>query len=215
MSETPNQISRREILKRGAVVGGAVLWVTPVVQTLGMGQAFAQTPSQVCTPTHADQVGFYGPGLTLGGGSIPSDRNDPSKALGPRDTEFVSLGFGGVLIVRLAERYYRGNSGSAIVVETTKGLPAYPLEKADVYVSENTSSPTPTSSWHKIGQATNNQPGLDPERTEIPLDSVLPPPPNLRWVMLVDTTNKSDHTDSRADGFDVNSVGISCPPGPG
>lgn len=38
-------ISRRELLRRGAVLGGAVVWTTPVVQTLGMGRAFAQTAS--------------------------------------------------------------------------------------------------------------------------------------------------------------------------
>ena len=45
--ETSRGISRRDLLKRGAVLGGAVVWVTPVVQTLGMGRAFAQTASPV------------------------------------------------------------------------------------------------------------------------------------------------------------------------
>ena len=40
-------ISRRDLLRKGAVLGGAVVWVTPVVQTLGMGRAFAQTASPV------------------------------------------------------------------------------------------------------------------------------------------------------------------------
>ena len=35
-------ISRRTALKRGAVVGGALVWTTPIVQTLA-GPAFAQT----------------------------------------------------------------------------------------------------------------------------------------------------------------------------
>jgi hypothetical protein len=34
-------ISRRDLLKRGAVVGGTVLWATPAIQTLG-SKAFAQ-----------------------------------------------------------------------------------------------------------------------------------------------------------------------------
>ncbi|HJQ91899.1 MAG TPA: hypothetical protein VJ950_09340 [Acidimicrobiia bacterium] len=38
-------ITRRDLLRRGAVLGGAVIWATPVVQTLGMGRAFAQTAS--------------------------------------------------------------------------------------------------------------------------------------------------------------------------
>jgi len=43
-----NMISRREILKRGAFVGGAVLWVTPVVQAVGMGRAYAKATSPGC-----------------------------------------------------------------------------------------------------------------------------------------------------------------------
>lgn len=38
-------ISRRELLRRGAVFGGAVVWATPMVQTIGMGRAFASEPS--------------------------------------------------------------------------------------------------------------------------------------------------------------------------
>ena len=48
MSESQGQgISRRDLLKRGAALGGAVVWATPVVQTLGMGRAFAQDTSPV------------------------------------------------------------------------------------------------------------------------------------------------------------------------
>jgi hypothetical protein len=45
--ETSQGITRRDLLRRGAVLGGAVVWATPVVQTLGMGRAFAQTASPV------------------------------------------------------------------------------------------------------------------------------------------------------------------------
>ena len=38
-------ITRRDLLRRGAALGGAVVWTTPVVQTLGMGRAFAQSTS--------------------------------------------------------------------------------------------------------------------------------------------------------------------------
>ncbi len=44
-----NTISRREILKRGAFVGGAVLWVAPAVQVVGMGRAFAKDVSPNCS----------------------------------------------------------------------------------------------------------------------------------------------------------------------
>lgn len=41
----PDGISRREALKRGLRLTGAVLWATPVVQAIGMRPAFAQTVS--------------------------------------------------------------------------------------------------------------------------------------------------------------------------
>jgi len=43
--ETSQGISRRDLLRRGAALGGAVVWMTPVVQTRGMGRSFAQTAS--------------------------------------------------------------------------------------------------------------------------------------------------------------------------
>lgn len=42
------QITRRQALRRGAALGGALLWTAPTVQTLGMGRAMAASPSGVC-----------------------------------------------------------------------------------------------------------------------------------------------------------------------
>ena len=36
-------ITRREVLKKGAILGGALVWATPMVQTVGMAAAGAQT----------------------------------------------------------------------------------------------------------------------------------------------------------------------------
>lgn len=41
-------LTRRDILKRGAALGGALVWATPVVQVVGMGRARAQVPSPGC-----------------------------------------------------------------------------------------------------------------------------------------------------------------------
>ena len=43
--EQPVGITRRQALKRGAVLGGALAWATPVVQVIGMKPAFAQVAS--------------------------------------------------------------------------------------------------------------------------------------------------------------------------
>jgi hypothetical protein len=47
MTEEHTQgLTRREVLKKGAVLGGTVLWVAPMVQAIGMSPALAQTPSE-------------------------------------------------------------------------------------------------------------------------------------------------------------------------
>lgn len=56
--DTSTGISRRDLLKRGAALGGAVMWATPVVQTLGMGRAFAQTASPPATGQDISYIGI-------------------------------------------------------------------------------------------------------------------------------------------------------------
>ena len=51
-------ITRRDLLRKGAVLGGAVVWTTPVVQTLGMGRAFAQTASP--EPNGDKEISYIG-----------------------------------------------------------------------------------------------------------------------------------------------------------
>ena len=58
-------ITRRDLLRRGAVLGGAVMWTTPVVQTLGMGRAFAQTAS----PTGGKDISYIGINVNCNGES--------------------------------------------------------------------------------------------------------------------------------------------------
>ena len=49
IDQTPEGLDRRTMLKRSAIVGGALVWTTPVVQSLA-GPAFAQETSPV-TPS--------------------------------------------------------------------------------------------------------------------------------------------------------------------
>ncbi|MCW2608388.1 MAG: hypothetical protein JWO60_3081 [Frankiales bacterium] len=51
-----NGLSRRTALKRGAVIGGALVWTAPVVQTLA-GPAFAQTAGSTGIDEDADICG--------------------------------------------------------------------------------------------------------------------------------------------------------------
>jgi hypothetical protein len=41
--------NRRDVLRRGAILGGAMVWTVPVVQTFG-GAAFAATGTPPCSP---------------------------------------------------------------------------------------------------------------------------------------------------------------------
>ena len=43
--ETNSGITRRDVLKRGAIAGGAVLWAVPVVQVIGMSASHAEAAS--------------------------------------------------------------------------------------------------------------------------------------------------------------------------
>lgn len=73
--DTSRGISRRELLKRGAIVGGVTVWMTPVVQTVGMGAAYAQDVSpgcsRFCLKWEIDDNEPTGALTCAGGGSIP------------------------------------------------------------------------------------------------------------------------------------------------
>ncbi|MGH2787242.1 MAG: hypothetical protein ACRDJV_04950 [Actinomycetota bacterium] len=57
-------ITRRETLKRGAALGGALLWSVPVIQTLGMTHAHAAVPSG---PTPGPDVSYIAMNVTCNG----------------------------------------------------------------------------------------------------------------------------------------------------
>jgi hypothetical protein len=59
-------ITRRDALKRGLKLAGAVAWATPVVQAVGMSPAFAQTASPV--PCE-NQVSLRARAVRAGGGN--------------------------------------------------------------------------------------------------------------------------------------------------
>ena len=46
-------VSRRDAVKKVAIAGGALVWATPVVQSIGMSSALAQGPTPVCDCTGA------------------------------------------------------------------------------------------------------------------------------------------------------------------
>lgn len=127
-------------------------------------------------------------GLQKDGGAVNVLRSDPSDALGAADGEFVSLGYGGELIVGFAQNM----SGNLLltVQEATGG--AYPLETADVYVSTDSAGP-----WTYVGEATNEE-GVGDGASELEVSEC------YQYVRVVDTTDSALHNNS-SDGFDIDS----------
>lgn len=127
-------------------------------------------------------------GLQKGGGLVNILRSDPTDALGAANGEFVSLGYGGELIVGFDQNM----SGNLLltVQEVTGGV--YPLETSDVYVSTAAAGP-----WTYVGEATNEG-GLEDGASEFQVLEC------YQYVRVVDTTDSALHNDA-SDGFDIDS----------
>ena len=54
-------LSRRQALKRGAVLGGAALWMTPAVQVLAVSESSAEQPRGVGPAAGPGKAGPRGP----------------------------------------------------------------------------------------------------------------------------------------------------------
>ena len=137
----------------------------------------------------ATSYGSYIQGLTKGGSALPTGRSDPNYALGPTDTYFFGLGYGGFM-----ELGFDGPVGGELTVfEETWGN--YPPETADVYGSKD------GTTWTFLGTADNSN-GLGSAKqhpSTFSLDTC------YSYIRINDTTNPSLHGSS-SDAFDVNSV---------
>jgi len=154
----------------------------------------AASPDGVNGPW-ADAVIEYNQGTNSSGGLIAPERTDPSQALGAAENNdtlnFVSLGFGGSLILEFDNFIINGEGNDIRVVETSYGSPScnrYP-EKVRVYASQTGECGT----WVNLGVGC-----LD---SEFDLGSLT----WARYLKLVDETNADDFGGS-ADGFDVDGV---------
>ncbi len=70
-------VSRRDLLKRGAVVGVAAAWTIPIVQVVSMTPAHADTPS---SPTGPPTNNSPTPVTTVPVSSAPPTSSDPSPS---------------------------------------------------------------------------------------------------------------------------------------
>ncbi len=69
--DTRSGVTRREAIKKGAIVGGTVMWVAPLVQTVGISPASAEGVSPppgecVCTGTNSFDVAAAFTGVVSG-----------------------------------------------------------------------------------------------------------------------------------------------------
>ncbi len=139
-------------------------------------------------------VVLYEPGDS-GNGSISTYRDNPSRALGvPQDSDalnFVSLGFGGTLVVELPSPAANGPGDDLFLFETTfagKSCGQYP-ESVVVYASET------GRRWTRLGAACQDA-SFD-----------LGPLSAARYIRLVDDSDPGDFFAGRAaDGFDVDGL---------
>ncbi len=92
-------ISRRDLLKKGAALGGAVVWATPVVQTLGMGRAYASTASP--PPDGGKDISYIGINVDCDGNAFfvkwedGGWENEPGAAPECADREDLPSGMDG------------------------------------------------------------------------------------------------------------------------
>lgn len=176
----------------------------------GLGAALAGASAASAAPVYASVVDSFTPGLRKNSTAIPAPRNNPLNALGTtaqtaadfpdfggftvQTGPFVSLGFGGELVVRFDP--FQFGPPSAVVIETTNGT--YPLETADVEISNN------GTNWTFIGTAVNTGSG----------STVLPVPSGAWTYMRLTDTSNIALFENTADGFDVNSIAVTPIPLP-
>ncbi len=82
-------LSRRDFLKRSAALGGALVWVAPVVQVVGMRPAFAApvSPGEVCDVFYAVKIEEGGVCVDIWNQTDPND----NQCLDVDDTGVVPI----------------------------------------------------------------------------------------------------------------------------
>jgi len=200
VSESLNQkLGLRGVeMHKKLAVASLFLIVLPLI-SLSTNIARAATPTM-----WASYVVDYWQGPRKDGSPVLSIRSNPNNALGPPDSgvsgppiNFFSLGFGGWIILGFPNPIANGPGHATLVIETT--WCSYPLERADVYVSQD------GTTWVYAGTVDNGygQSGY----------GLVSLPEALTWVLyvqIVDTTDPNPHRGD-ADGYDLDAVGALYP----
>ena len=151
-------------------------------------------------PFFASTVFSYDQGQKKDGSNVDANRSVPEQGLvlelGQNVSNFFSLGFGGWTIVSFDNVFVDGPGNDIKITEDTWGG-GYPLEKADVYVSQD------GTTWAFLGTADNTNLNVIHTTSEFDLAAT-----GLTWgqyIKVVDTSDPSVHSAS-ADGYDLNAV---------
>lgn len=154
------------------------------------------TNGDVC---YGDEVLSYLPGARKNGNTLPEIRTNAANALGaPQENDaynFVSLGFGGSIEIKLACEVVDQAGNDLLIVETSfrdAGLPceAYP-ETADVEASVD------GINWVLI--ATNI---CRDEEVDIANGGLT----SAQYIRITDTSNPFEFSSGNADGYDVDGI---------
>lgn len=158
----------------------------------------------------AGAVSHFDQGLRNDGAPVDNAFSDPAKALGPAEIDetvnYVSLGFGGELILEFGQKFTHAVS----VWETTyEADPAYYPESADIFVGVGSS--WDTADWALVTNLSNDADGLplslEGAAIELGTDA-------FDFLRIVDTTSGDLH-DGFANGFDVDGICTHAVPSPG
>lgn len=155
-----------------------------------------------CTPgaTWASSAVSLDQGLTKGGSAVPAARSDKDVVTGTPDATtnpdhgFVSLGFGGSIVLKFKYPVQDKEGTDLSFHEVTNGRAGYPEEKAEVYISED------GSAWIDLGTISNHD-----AANGVSLLDIAGKLSEVNYVKIVDTTDPNLHVNS-ADGYDLDAV---------
>lgn len=144
--------------------------------------AFA--PMAFAASDYASSLESSSLGTQKDGDPVGPGRDDATEALGAPDDAFVSLGYGGEVV--LGFPLSMSGNLSVTVFETTN--PPHPLEEAEIAVASDPAGP-----WTIVGTADNTG------DSEFTVDQC------FQYVRVVDTTDGDIHGDD-SDGFDLDAI---------
>lgn len=156
-------------------------------------EVIEEAPYDACTVIN------YSQGLRKNGTPVRTERSVPEQGLeyesGEDETNFFSLGFAGWIVVEFCCPVINGEGDDVKVIEDT--WTSYPLEKAEVYASQD------GINWTYLGEADNTTRDALGIHSFKEFDLGL-----LEWatyIKIVDTCDPSIHN-NEADGYDLNAV---------